>query len=124
MSWERRLLWAVISSTITFAFMTLAWDIPLEKLARRFTTWLCVLVIAYYIQARPSIRVNRITYIIAGGSWIGMALIVFLAFSGISRWLTANFGTGPSFIITLIVPWIVGALIGDWIGRKREYRFF
>ena len=124
MSREQRLLWAVISSTITFCFIAMAWNVPLEKMSIRLATWLCLLGIAYYMRVKPSIRVNRVVYIITGGSWIGMALIVFLAFSGIGRWLTDTLGAAPSIIINLIIPWIAGALIGDWIGRKREYRFF
>ena len=124
LSWERRLLWAVISSTIGFAFVAIAWNAPLEKLASRFATWLCLLGIAYYIRARPSIEVNRAIYLLAGTTWIGIALIAFLAFSGIGGWLTDNLGATPSIILNLIVPFIVGALIGEWIGRKREYRLF
>ena len=124
LSWERRLLWAVMSSTITFCFMAITWKVPFEKLASRFAAWLCLLGIAYYVRARPSIRVNRVIYLVAGTTWIGLALIAFLAFSGIGRWLTDNLGATPSFIINLVVPWIVGALMGECIGRKREYRLF
>ena len=122
MSYERKLLLAILSSTITFGLISVVLDVPPEKLATRLAIWLCLLGIAYYIHGRPSIKVNRIVYIITGGAWIGMALIVFLAFSGIGRWLTENLGAAPSIIINLIIPWIMGALVGDWIGRKRGYR--
>jgi len=84
-------------------------------------TLVCI-CIAYYIRVRPSTKVNRALYILLGITPIGFILWIFLAVSGIGRWLTDNLGVWPSLIIGFTVPYIIGAFIGDWIGKRRNYR--
>jgi len=77
--------------------------------------------IAYYIRVRPSIRVNRALYILLGITPIGFVIWIIWAISGIGRWVTQTAGPGPSLLISWIVCYGIGALIGDWIGKKRNY---
>lgn len=55
---------------------------------------------------------------------MGFAMMMFLAYSGIGRWLTDSLGVSLSMIVVFTVPLIVGALLGDLIGRKRGYALF
>ena len=80
--------------------------------------------IAYYIRVRPSIRVNKVIYIVFGITPIGFIFAVLYVLSGVPRFLLTILGSwGPwlnmAFIIILC---IVGGFIGNWIGKKREYR--
>lgn len=121
--WWRPLWIAVLVMTIALGmaghFLLHA---PLERVVGGVAlTFLCI-GIAYYIRVRPSMRVNRIVYILFGITPIGFVLWIFLAVSGIGRWLTNNLGGWPSFIVCFTVPYIIGAFIGDWIGKRRNYR--
>ena len=122
--WWWKPLWiGVILSTIGLGFANFfLWHVPLERVVGGVALTLFCVGIAYYIRIRPSRRVNRAIYILLGISPIGFGLWIFLAVSGIGRWLTDNLGVCPSLIIGFTVPYIIGAFIGDWIGRKRNYR--
>jgi hypothetical protein len=67
-------------------------------------------------------KANRAVYILLGITPIGFGLWILLAVSGIGRFLTTHLGLLPSFIVTFTVPYTTGAFIGDWIGRRRNYR--
>ena len=96
--------------------------VPLERMVGGVAlTFLCI-GIAYYIRVRPSMKVNRAIYIGIGITPIGFGLWIVYALSGIGRFLTTHLGLGPSFIVGFTVPYIIGAFIGDWIGRRRNYR--
>jgi hypothetical protein len=77
--------------------------------------------IAYYIRVRPSMTVNRVVYIL-GGIGIGWVMWVLYAITGIGRWATDTLGVWPSLIIGFAVFYTIGALIGDWIGKRRNYQ--
>ena len=76
---------------------------------------------AYYIRVRPSVTVNRVVYI-CSGLGIGWVMWVIYAITGIGRWVTDTLGVWPSLIFGFVVFWTVGALIGDWIGKQRNYQ--
>jgi len=79
--------------------------------------------IAGYIRRRPSMSVGRVVYILLGITLIGFALFIAYALT-IGRHVTNYLGAGPSFVIAFTVPYIIGAFIGDWIGRRRDYRLW
>lgn len=76
---------------------------------------------AYYIRVRPSLTVNRVVYICLG---FGISWVVWLifAFSGVGRLVTDTIGVWPALIISDVVLYVAGALIGDWIGKRRNYQ--
>jgi len=115
--WIATLL-ATIASGVAGFFLL---DVPLARAVGGVAlTFLCI-GIAYYIRVRPSIRVNRAVYILLGITPIGFVLWIIWAISGIGRWVTQTAGSGPSLLISWIVCYGIGALIGDWIGKRRNY---
>jgi len=66
--------------------------------------------------------VNRALYILLGITPIGFILWVIWAVSGIGRLITNMVGALPSLLISWIVCYGIGAFIGDWIGKRRNYR--
>ena len=122
--WWWRPLWiGVILSTLVLGFANFfLWHVPVERAVGGVALTLVCICIAYYIRVRPSMKVNRAIYIWFGITPIGFILWIFLAVSGIGRWLTDNLGAWPSLIICFTVPYIIGAFIGDWIGKRRNYR--
>ena len=77
--------------------------------------------VAYYIRIRPSMTVNRVVFICLGFG-IGWVMWVIYAITGIGRWVTDTLGVWPSLIIGFVVFYTAGALIGDWIGKRRNYQ--
>jgi len=99
--------------------------VPLERMVGGVAlTFLCI-GFAYYIRVRPSMKVNRVLYIALGAS--GTWVIVFFGGAFII-WATGlppptNYlGPWAGFIILFSLPYIIGAFIGDCIGRRRNYR--
>jgi ABC-type uncharacterized transport system permease subunit len=116
--WIASLLGIIISALVLF----LSGYVPLERtILGLVISFLCIGV-AYYIRVRPSMKVNRALYILLGITPIGFSLWLVLAFSGLWRLLTDNVGAFPSLIIGWIVCFSIGALIGDWIGKRRNYQ--
>jgi peptidoglycan/LPS O-acetylase OafA/YrhL len=121
--WWKPLWIAVVAVNIAwviFGFFVLHY--PIERVALlTFLTFFCI-GIAYYIRVRPSMKVNRALYILLGITPIGFSLWMVLAVSGLGRWLTNMVGAFPSLIIGWVVCLGIGALIGDWIGKRRNYQ--
>jgi len=79
--------------------------------------------IAYYIRIRPSFKTNKIIYIIFGVTPIGFGLWLLYGLSGMSRFLIS---LGSWYIqlniLIMISIFVIGGLIGNWIGKKTNYR--
>ena len=82
---------------------------------------------AYYIRVRPSIKVNKLVYIIFGITPIGFGLVILYALiCGITNFSTFIMSFTPlgswlqlGIIIGLFT---IGGFIGNWFGKKRDYR--
>jgi hypothetical protein len=122
--WWRPLWLAVLLLTaILIAMSYFIQQIPLETVLGTAALTFLMIGIAYYIRIRPSMKVNRAIYIWIGITPIGFALwIVFIVLSGVSRFLTTYLGPELGFVIGIIAPLTIGALVGDWIGKRRNYR--
>jgi hypothetical protein len=122
--WWRPLWLAVLVMTaISIAVSFFIQRVPLEIVLGAAALTFLMIGIAYYIRIRPSMKVNRAIYIWIGITPIGFGLwIVFIVLSGVGLFLTTHLGPGPGLIVGLIVPLTVGAFIGDWIGKRRNYR--
>jgi peptidoglycan/LPS O-acetylase OafA/YrhL len=115
--WIVSVLGIIISALVLF----LIGYTPLERIILGVVFAFLGLGVAYYIRVRPSITVNRVVYI-GLGIGIGWVMFIIYAVSGIGRWVTDTLGVWPSLIIGFAVLYIVGALIGDRIGKRRNYQ--
>jgi len=116
--WIAVLLLTIASGVVSYFLFSVA----LERVVGGLALTIFCISIAYYIRVRPSMKVNRAIYILLGISPIGFLLWIVFAVSGIGRWLTDNLGAWPSLIIGFTAPYIIGAFIGDWIGKRRNYQ--
>ena len=96
--------------------------VPLEKMLGGVALTFLMIGFSYYIRIRPSRKMNRGLYILLGISPIGFSLWIVYVLSGIGRFLTIHLGPEVSLIVGFTVPYIIGAFIGNWIGRRRNYR--
>ena len=120
--WWWKPLWivsllSIVASALVGIFLLY---IPLERVVYGLVFGFLCVGGAYYIRVRPSIKVNRVIYVVCGACWTFLAVL----FGGaLIIWATGlpppNAHFGP--IIFLIAPWIIGAFIGDWIGKRRNY---
>jgi hypothetical protein len=120
-SWWRPLWIITVVGTIVSALVSfLLFSVLLERvIALLFFAFACI-GFAYYIRVRPSIKVNRAVYVLLGISPIGFCLSLAWNFT-IGRYATPWLGIW-SFLIGLAVPCTIGAFIGDWIGKRRNYQ--
>ncbi len=121
--WWRPLWIGVILSTIALGFANfILWHVPLERVVGGAALALFCIGIGYYIRDRPSMKVNRALYILLGITPIGFGLWIIWGVSGISRLMTSLIGPLPSLLISWVLCYGIGAFIGDWIGKRRNYR--
>ena len=116
--WIAVLLTTIASGVVGYFLL----HVPLERTVGGVALTLLMIGFAYYIRVRPSMKVNRAIYILLGITPIGFGLWILYAVSGIGRFITTHFGAWASLIIGFTVPYIIGAFIGDWIGKRRNYR--
>ena len=98
-------------------------DVPLARAIGGVALTFLAIGIAYYIRVRPSITVNRAIYIAFGASGTGFIVFWGSALIGMATGLPSPHDyLGPwTLIIFCIAPNIIGAFIGDWIGKRRNY---
>jgi len=117
--WMTVLFMAIVFGAVSYFLL----HYPLGSVIAGMAISLLGIGIAYYIRVRPSTNMNRAIYICVGITPIGWGLwIVFIALSGVGRLLTTYLGYGPGLVIGFIVPLTIGASIGDWIGKRRNYQ--
>ena len=115
--WIGVLLTTIASGVVGYFLL----HVPLERMVGGVALTFLMIGFSYYIRVRPSMEVNRAIYILFGITPIGFGLWIVYALSGIGRLLTTHLGSWPSFIVAFTVPYIIGAFIGDWIGKRRNY---
>jgi hypothetical protein len=93
---------------------------PLEKAVTYIALTLIVEGIAYYGRVKQSIGLNRIMYILLG-VFIGGVIWIISAFF-LSRIFTQGPNEDVAIVVSLVVCFGLGALIGDLIGRARHYK--
>ncbi len=86
-----------------------------------------VLGSAYYIRIRPSMKVNKVVYILLGITPIGFGLwILYAVVCGLTNFCYFLNNLRPyGYLLNLafqIILFVIGGFIGNWIGKKRDYR--
>lgn len=86
-----------------------------------------VLGVAYYFRVRPSIKVNKLVYIIFGITPIGFGLVILYALicgiTNFSKFIMSFKPFGSWLQLGLIIGlFTIGGFIGNWLGKKRDYR--
>jgi len=115
--WITALFMVIIFGVVNYFLL----HYPLTSVIGGMAVSLLGVGIAYYIRVRPSMTANRVVYIL-GGIGIGWVMWVIYAITGIGGWVTDTLGVWPSLIIGFAVFYTIGALIGDWIGKRRNYQ--
>jgi hypothetical protein len=124
----KMMLFFGIASVIFALVIGFVSNIPIERTAIVVIMVALTFGFAYYIRARPSQSGNRIFFIAVGVFVIGFlfwfALSSLILFSGL-RWAilssTGDLGNDLAAFGTLIICWILGGIVGDLIGRRRNY---
>ena len=116
-------LWVfVIATTIASGFISYFYlNQPLLGVLEAEAFTFVLICVAYYIRVRPNLKVNRGIYILLGITPIGFLLWVVEAFSLSRFFVTSSIGW-PLLLTASVIPFVIGAFIGDWIGRKRNYQ--
>jgi hypothetical protein len=118
-------LWVFCVASVVAAGIAL-YTYPMNLLVLNFYEAIALAFVflgfACYFRVRPNIKVNRAMYVLLGITPIGLFLMIAYALSGLIEFMLDNLGLWPSFIIDVTAPYIIGAFIGDWIGKKRGYR--
>ena len=82
---------------------------------------------AYYIRVRPSIKINKLVYILFGITPVGFGLwILYAVMCGLTNFChflnnLRPYGSWLNLTFQIIL-FIIGGFIGNWIGKKRDYR--
>jgi len=118
--WIVTLLLTIVSGVAGFFLL----DIALARAVGGVALTFLAIGIAYYIRLRPSITVNRAIYIAFGASGTGFIIFwgsaLIIGATGLPP-PTHYLGFWITIIIFFIAPNIIGAFIGDWIGKRRNY---
>ena len=76
---------------------------------------------AYYIRKINSLKMWRAIWILLGACGIGtLILVVLLGVFG--KTLVLVLGPGPALLLSFGIAVPVGALLGDYVGKRRGYR--
>ena len=123
-------IWAIFTiASVTIALLNGYFvGIPLERTMAVVVILLLTTSFAFYIRVRPSTSGNRVFFIAVGTFVLGFvfwAIVVLLMNgSGLRYQLfreTGNFGDDFFALTSLIICWIAGGFVGDWVGRRRNY---
>ena len=118
--WKPLWIFTLLTTIVSGVVGVFLFDIPFASAVGGVTlTFLCI-GFAYYIRVRPSIRVNRAIYILLGIP-IGFVLRLIFSFIFNRVLITSASGTLPLSLLSGAVCYGLGALIGDWIGKRRNY---
>jgi len=77
---------------------------------------------AYYMRKTNSLKVWRTVWVLGLGAG-GIGTLILAVMLGVfGKTLILYLGPGPSLLFTFVTAITVGALLGDYIGKRRDYR--
>lgn len=119
--WWKPYWMLLVAITIALALVLLFFTTaPIERVVIGLGASLLCMGFAYYIRVRPSMRVNRAIFIMIGITPIGFVLWVICIYV-LNRVTLFTTSTWPVSLLCFVACFGLGALIGDWIGKKRNY---
>lgn len=119
--WNRYWIAVVIVTIIIAVTLPILRQVPWETAAIILLTALIFEGLAYYGRTKPSIQLNRIMYLLIGVP-VGF-VIWFISWFFIVRVAFPHSGENLGLvIISLVICFGIGALIGDLIGKTRHYK--
>ena len=103
-------------------------NMPVERTALALAILLLATAAAFYVRVQPSTSGNRIFFVAVGAGCLGFLLwatvTLIILHTGI-RWTilktTGNLGNDLFALASLIICWVIGGYIGDWLGKRRAY---
>jgi len=112
-------LWVISALGIALsALALLLLGLPLDRVILGSDFASICLGIAYYIRVRPSLKINRIVYVCLG---IGIGWVVWVIYALSGAGLAVFDAVGDPALLVNFLFYIAGAVIGDQIGKKRNY---
>jgi drug/metabolite transporter (DMT)-like permease len=115
-----------VSVIVIGVVSVLFFNVPLERAFPATVLTVLATGFGYYMRVRPNIKLNRSMYVGLGVFVLGFVLWFFLMISlnatGIRRLIDQAIPDGILALITLILCYVAGGFIGDWIGKRRDYR--
>jgi len=86
-----------------------------------------VLGAAYYFRVRPSIKVNKLVYILFGITPIGFGFVILYALicgiTNFSKFIMSFTPLGSWLQLGIIIGlFTIGGFMGNYFGKKRDYR--
>jgi peptidoglycan/LPS O-acetylase OafA/YrhL len=120
--WWWKPLWicSILSTIIVSIVGYILWNGSFFQAAGLMIT-LFVIGVAYYIRVRASQRINRVIFIVLGVTPIGFIMFVVTVFVVNQTLLAGTSGRWPFVVILAVICFSLGAIIGDWLGKKRNY---
>lgn len=122
--WKLLLMASILVSIVSAVAGFFLFDVSLARAVAGLALSFLGICFAYYIRIRPSMNVNRAMYILLGASvtfWIIFGGTTFIIWATGLPPPTHYLGPWITLIILQIAPWIIGAFIGDWTGKRRNY---
>ena len=121
--WKRFWIAVIISYFGSLVFSLILFQIYFVRILFWGIIFGIVIGFAYYIRIKPSIKLNKVIYILFGVTPIGFGLWLIYGLTGMSRYLI-SLGSWYIWlnIIIMVSIFVIGGFIGNWLGKKREYR--
>ena len=111
---------AVISAVLGALF--LQGVTALAEILRYVVISSVLIAFAYYIRKTNSLKVWRTVWVLGLGAG-GIGTLILAVMLGVfGKTLILYLGPGPSLLLTFVTAITVGALLVDYIGKRRGYR--
>ncbi len=119
--WLLSILLLCIAYLILFGVLVASGLVETERFLAYTLVTVFFTASAYYIRTIPSLSLWRAIWIVAGAGIFGFPLFVTLLLV-LGKTLVPIIDAGISVIVTLATSVVIGALIGDRLGKRRNYK--
>ena len=125
-----KIYWIVGAINLTMIVLIAGYllNLPLHRIVIVIIAAQVLSAFTYYIRIKPIVT-GRLFYVVVGvgglGGFFWFLLQLFMMQTGLRLQLinlTGYFGDDLFAFISLLVLWVLGAFVGDWIGKKRNYK--